>query len=145
MQLELYYVEDADNVIGKDLGAAPLAIDIKLHRDFDITNPSLTLRSAAGMDFRDYNYFLIPDMERYYFIDSITNTGNSIWIINGHVDVLETYKDEILASNARFLRNLKTGDYAGAVDNEARTTISKHVSYKSLPAGETMLLTTVGS
>ena len=47
-----------------------------------------------------YNYMYISEFERYYFIDDITSIHNNKWEISGHVDVLETYKNGILAQSA---------------------------------------------
>lgn len=47
-----------------------------------------------------YNYMYISEFERYYFIDDIVSNHNNKWEISAHVDVLETYKNGILAQSA---------------------------------------------
>ena len=46
----------------------------------------------------------ISDFSRYYFIDDIISINNDIWEVHGHVDVLETYKTQILANQAVIAR-----------------------------------------
>ena len=59
-----------------------------------------TIRILTNSDIHTYNYMYIPAFERYYFIDDIKSVNNNKWEISGHVDVLETYKNSILANNA---------------------------------------------
>lgn len=63
----------------------------------------------------DINYFYIDETERYYFITGVEVVRNGLWQISGHVDVLSTYKDAILANRAIIQRsesnyNLKLND-----------------------------------
>ena len=46
-----------------------------------------------------YNYAYIPEFNRYYFINDITSVNNDLWRISMNVDVLESFKDEILSQN----------------------------------------------
>ena len=58
----------------------------------------LLVNDARGVT--DFNYMYISEFDRYYFIDDIRSTHNNIWEISAHVDVLETYKDQILSNQA---------------------------------------------
>lgn len=53
----------------------------------------------------DINYFYIDEFARYYFITGVEIVRNDLWQISGHVDVLATYKDQILANRAIIQRN----------------------------------------
>ena len=146
MKLFLYNVDDGDNVINKTLGV-PYEMDIRLSNDIDVINLEIRLRNIAGVDFGDFNYAHIPDLKRYYFIDKLGRVSRTDNILYLSCDVLETYKIEILNSNARVKRNLKTGDYmAGNVDNNINTSVSKHLSDKSMPdnAGNNYIVTVMG-
>lgn len=46
----------------------------------------------------NYNYMYINEFGRYYFIDDIINTANNRWIIRGSVDVLFSFKNDILST-----------------------------------------------
>lgn len=47
----------------------------------------------------EYNYAYIPEFNRYYFINDITSVNNNLWRISMNVDVLESFKNEILSQN----------------------------------------------
>lgn len=44
----------------------------------------------------NYNYMYIAEFKRFYFIDEITNVSNKRWIIRASVDVLFSFKNDIL-------------------------------------------------
>lgn len=145
MKLFLYDVDDGVNVINKTL-PVPVEIDIRLSNDVDVINPELRLRNIDGINYDDYNYAFIDVLGRYYFIDKlgrVSATDNKLYL---SCDVLETYKTEILNSNARFMRNIKTGDYQdGNIDAEIRTNSVIFNSDKTLIKGEhSNILTTIG-
>ena len=146
MKLFLYDVDDGDNVINKTL-PVPVEIEIRLSSDVDVINPTIRLRNIAGINYDNYNYAYIDVLGRYYFIDKLGRVSASDNMLYLSCDVLETYKTEILNSNARVMRNLKTGDYmAGNVDNNINTSVSKHLSDKSMPsnAGNNYIVTVMG-
>lgn len=47
-----------------------------------------------------YNYMYISEFNRYYFIDDIKNVSNKRWIITASVDVLFSFMNDILETNA---------------------------------------------
>ena len=145
MKLFLYSVNDGDNVINKSLGKS-IEIDMMLKSDTDIINPVILLETISGVDFTEFNYCHIPELGRYYFISSIQNINNRLWNLHCECDVLMTYKQDIINSNARLWRNIKTGDYANiVVDTSVIKTVSKHESDVSIDESErTIILTVVG-
>lgn len=54
----------------------------------EIENPSI------------YNYAIIPDFKRHYFINNITSIRNGLWQIELHVDVLKSFADQIKSCRA---------------------------------------------
>lgn len=50
------------------------------------------------------NYCYIPEFKRYYFITGIESIRNRAWAFSCHVDVLMTYKSEILNTGAWIAR-----------------------------------------
>lgn len=145
MKLYLYSVNDGDNVINKSLGN-PIEIDIVLKSDTDIINPVILLETISGVDFSEFNYCHIPELNRYYFITTIQNVNNRLWNLHCECDVLMTYKQDIINSNARLWRGIKTGDYANiVVDTSVIKSVSKHESDVSIDESErTIILTVVG-
>ena len=144
MELKLYTVNDGDNVINKTM-TLKTAMEINLKRDVDIINPRLILIPNLPTGFSGINYAEIPSLNRFYFVDSITNISSTLWQLDLSCDVLETYKADILASKARLYRNLKAGDYFNtALESSHLTTVAKYVSNKGISNSETLIITTVG-
>lgn len=145
MELNLYKCSDGDNVINKTL-TEKLTINITLKRDVNITAPQIILMNDNGAFFNQYNYAEIPELGRFYFIDSVTSLNNKMESLALRCDVLETYKDDVLASKARFMRGLKTGDYIAAnIDYSVIKTITKIESNSGFTGNPTMILTSVGA
>jgi hypothetical protein len=144
MQLFLYTINDPENVVNKVL-PVPYEMNIRLKSDTDLTNPSILLSSVLGVNYLDFNYCYIPQLERYYFIQSIDSVNAKIWRLTCECDVLMTYKADILASNARLRRNIKNGDYFNAsIDSSILKTVSLHNSNVTIGDDHSLILTTVG-
>lgn len=145
MELKLYAVNDGDNVINKVM-TLKTTMQINLKRDVDIINPRLILIPNLPTGFTGINYAEIPLLNRFYYIDSITNISGELWQLDLSCDVLETYKADILASKARLYRNLKAGDYFNtALESSHLTTVAKYASNKGISDNETLIMTTVGA
>ena len=145
MELNLYKCSDGDNVINKTL-TEKLTINITLKRDVNITAPQIILMNDNGAFFNKYNYAEIPELGRFYFIDSVTSLNNKMESLALRCDVLETYKADVLASKARFMRGIKTGDYIAAnIDYSVIKTITKIESNGGFTGNPTMILTSVGA
>lgn len=146
MKLYLHDVADGENVINKTLGVG-VEIDIFLRGGFDPINPIIHLQNIDGINYADYNYINIPELNRFYFIDEIEIKNGVIFSLICSCDVLETYKAEILQSNARLRRNIKTGDYVdGSIDMSIVKSAMVYNSSKSLPQNEnSVILTTLGA
>lgn len=141
MECKFCVVDDSTNTINKEINIVK-SIELKLRGVLDIVTPELIL---IGSDFEsDYNYVIING--RNYFVNEIVSLGNNRYKYLLEMDVVETYKDNILNSDSRFRRNLKTGDYvSNGFDESTIKKISLHESDKSLVSGSTMILTTIGS
>ena len=145
MELKLYAVNDGENVINKTM-TLKTTMEINLKRDVDIINPRLILIPNLPTGFSGINYAEIPELNRFYFVDSITNITATLWQLDLSCDVLETYKADILASKARFYRNLKAGDYFDtAHEYSHKTTVAKYAGNKGISDAETIIMTTVGA
>ena len=145
MELKLYAVNDGENVINKTM-TLKTTMEINLKRDVDIINPRLILIPNLPTGFTGINYAEIPELNRFYFVDSITNISATLWQLDLSCDVLETYKADILASKARLYRNLKAGDYFDtALESSHITTVAKYTSDKGISDSETIIMTTVGA
>lgn len=83
--------------IGKELTAGG-AYQCSLKEDTSVLKPIIIIKTSDPV--YSYNYMYISDFGRYYFIDDIKSVNNNIWEVHAHVDVLETYKTQILSNSA---------------------------------------------
>ena len=145
MKLFLYAIDDGDNVINKTL-PIPVEIDIQLRNDVDVINPQINLRNVVGIDYDDFNYAYVDVLDRYYFIDRLGRVNISDNILYLSCDVLETYKADILSSNARLKRNIRNGDYIDVnIENSIVQSVMLYNSDKGLVDGEsTKIFITIG-
>lgn len=144
MKLFLYDVDDGDNVINKTL-PVPVKIEIRLSNDVDAINPTIRLRNIEGVNYDDFNYAFIDVLGRYYFINKLGRVSASDNLLYLSCDVLETYKAEILNSNARFKREIRSGDfYNGGLDSSVKTSILNYRSDVTLGNENNYILTTIG-
>ena len=144
MELKLYVLNDGENVINKTM-TLKTTMEINLKRDVDIINPRLILIPNLTTGFDGINQAEISALNRFYFVDSITNISSTLWQLDLSCDVLETYKADILASKARLYRNIKTGDYyQGQIDASYHTTITKIDSDKGLDSSKDLIMVTIG-
>ena len=143
MLLELYKTSDRDNVINKTL-TNKQDLQILLKRDVDIVRPELILSKIEGVNFNDFNYCSIPELDRKYFIRFITSMSNNVSKLVCECDVLETYKAQILASNASIMRKPRAGDYGPIqVDETGRKSYSTFESDVEMVATENSILSAV--
>lgn len=142
MEIIFYTTNDSGNVINKTLDN-PLTVNINLKKDTDIINPELILKG----DFRGFNYAFIPALNRYYLVNAIEQLNLSMVKISLTCDVLETYKDIILNSDASYNRGLQEGDlYDGNLDVSPKKIVRIVESSINVKANEpTTILTTVGA
>lgn len=75
--------------------------------EMTIMDPVLRLR-RKGNELAGINYIYIPDWLRYYFVTNITIMSGELMVLSCHIDVLNSYKNAILASNAICVRSERT-------------------------------------
>lgn len=72
-----------------------------LRDECNVLNPSIMI---ADPDIEnlvgEINYLYIPVFKRYYYVTGITNIRTGLWRFDCRVDVLQTYKEQILQQTA---------------------------------------------
>ena len=106
LTIKLCHNSSPANKIGKNIDTGTTITGALLKEDTSILKPIIKIKSSVG-DIITYNYMYIEELQRYYFIDDIVSINNDIWEISAHVDVLETYKNGILAQSAVVKRQQK--------------------------------------
>ena len=142
MDMYLYNTLDDNNILNKTLTDEKHILEIRLKQPVDIINPSIILRNDG---FLLYNYAYIPEFERYYFIENITNKTKDTFEILLKVDVLQSFKDDILTS-----KGIITNDNIGnkyldvGKDTELRKNFNIYESDIVLDLDHTIILNVYG-
>ena len=144
MNVKFCLVNDSDNVINKEIVDSQ-DVNLVIRKDFDVINPILYIRDNETFSIKDFNYINFFDLNRKYFIKSVENLGNKLFKVECGCDVIETFKNDILNSNASFNRNIKTGDYDNiSVIETSNKTITRYTNDVSLENQSSMIMTTIG-
>ena len=114
MLITFYQNQSAPNVIPKVKTKKFDKIGT-LKNNTSVRNPVIQLKVADYDNARQCNYCYIADFSRYYYIDDI-RIVNAIIEISMTVDVLESYKDDILNSTQLVARQENKKNYS-IIDN----------------------------
>lgn len=138
MKLEFFHTDDSSNTINKTLTKISEK-DVTLKASTDILAPRMVF---LAKDFSTtINYMKMLD--KYYFVDLQFIRNNSLVIVNSSIDVLETYKDIILDSQADIIKKSSAGNIKQ--ENVLPTTISKTFnSDKTLTKSSSIIMVTSG-
>lgn len=144
--MELYITKDAANVINKTLQSVAV-VPVTLKGKLDILNPTISLHITDDLATKmlSCNYCYIDEFKRYFFINDIKVLGKVVEL-SLEVDVLETYRSEILTSECVYNSRISVGDYNAVIgDVESREVVTATQSNVTLDDGNTVLLATVGT
>lgn len=99
-----------------------------LREETDIVDPEINVEFNGALT--DCNYMYIAALNRYYFITKIESVRNGVWRIYAHCDVLKTYSNAILNTEAVVARsesryNLYLNDSMFKVYSNPRLQIAK--------------------
>ena len=128
MEIKLYKQKERKNTVNKTLTDEVIKSGT-LKEESSIINPVVKFKRAT--DILDKNYLYIPLFNRYYFINDIITSGDYIEV-NAGIDVVETYKDDILDYNATLERS--EYDYnLFLIDNEIVNYSDSLIQFKQFP------------
>lgn len=138
MIINFYHTDNPQNTIGKTLIQLTNK-DITLKANTDLINPNLLFKNDNFN--KEVNYMKMLD--RYYFVELKFIRSNTLVILNCDLDVLETYKDLILNSQADIIEkssisNVKQND----ITQETVTKVFK--SDTVVPDGSSIIMQTTG-
>ena len=66
--------------------------------DMSIHNPTISLQLDSFTDVINFNYIYISELRRYYYVEDSTIRADGFVQIRCKVDVLKSFKNDILAS-----------------------------------------------
>lgn len=103
MIVYLYNMIDDKRKLNKTLD-----IQTMLTKNFvlkDVSNVNNLNAYTTQFDFHNYNYLHIPELKRYYFIDSVDVVNNDRLYVKMSTDYLMTYKTLIDNSTLHFVKS----------------------------------------
>lgn len=130
------------NTINKD---TELIVEktIALKSECDIVNPYLILKFDDNLSLSNYAY--IPQFKRYYFITSIEILTKNLVGISMHVDVLESFKADVLAGTVHITESSNNDNYyPKELDSLTSMESHKFISNKELVLNPSKVLATLG-
>lgn len=87
------------NVINKMIDTlTALTLTGELRKSTSVKNPVIVVETTDAII--GYNYCFITEFARYYFITDIKSVRNGLWEISMRVDVLMSFQNDILSSEA---------------------------------------------
>lgn len=118
MVAKIYKTKSAPNVVNKILSEVVAFEEVIFKEDTSLLNPTIIINGVSNAssytieDIGTSNYFSIPKVNRYYFITDITMMSGGRVAITGKVDVLMSFKTDILGSTQLIVRQeKKTNNY----------------------------------
>ena len=111
MNITLFKTKSANNVINKKLTSEKnLGNNCILADNTSVTSPAVIIGGIKSLDtITDYNYAYIPQCHRYYYInDIIALSGGRVKLLLS-VDVLMSFKADILNSTQLVTRQKNQG------------------------------------
>ncbi len=138
--ITLYKMLDDNNTIGKTLTDG-VDFNIVFKDNANVGNPRIKLRTDKPI--HDYNYCYIPNFNRYYFITDTDIKNNSLFDIGLRVDVLESFKDDILDSEGVISRAVDGNKYYGVSESENKKEVDIFESDKEIEFTEENILVVI--
>ena len=93
MKIVLYKTDSPTNQLDKVLVECG-EVEGAMRKNVSVVYPYFLMKQPSF----EFNYLYIPDFGRYYFVKSISKVRTGLITVNCNVDVLMSYKEEILES-----------------------------------------------
>lgn len=92
----IFYKNLSDRrVLNKNIAEITTIDNVLFLDDTSVTNPRFDLVLSADI-ISEINYCYCENLKRYFYIDNIAPSAGGHYIINCSVDVLKTYREQIL-------------------------------------------------
>ena len=108
MEIRFFVMNEPRNTINKNLDDYTATFLKLKSQDVDVINPILSLKF---LEYPKFNYLYIPALSRYYFIDDIFIRTNKIYELRCSVDVLQSFKDDILKAKGYIKTSTSANSY----------------------------------
>lgn len=96
MKIKFYSNSSPIEKLDKAIGDAKFELDGRLLENTSVINPSIEIKNNGSIfNGKIANYMYIPKFNRYYYINNYTVDARSVIRIDAHVDVLNSFQDDI--------------------------------------------------
>lgn len=106
IKIKTYIYDGKPNAVNKTLQENEEYTGV-LNATFNVLTPVVRFRTRTPVSF---NYVFIESLNRYYFVSELNQDGD-ICTVHLRVDVLQTYKEKILASSATLAKGENVNKY----------------------------------
>lgn len=106
IKIKTFIYDGKPNSVNKTLQANEEYTGV-LNATFNVLTPVVRFRTRTPVSF---NYVFIESLNRYYFVSELNQDGD-ICTVRLRVDVLQTYKEKILASSATLTKGANVNKY----------------------------------
>lgn len=106
IKIKTFIFDGKPNEVNKTLQANEEYTGV-LNATFNVLTPVVRFRTRTPVSF---NYVYIESLNRYYFVSELTQDGD-LCKVRLRVDVLQTYKEKILASSATLTKGENVNKY----------------------------------
>lgn len=106
IKIKTFIYDGKPNAVNKTLQANEEYTGV-LNATFNVLTPVVRFRTRTPVNF---NYIFIESLNRYYFVSELNQAGD-ICTVRLRVDVLQTYKEKILASSATLTKGTNVNKY----------------------------------
>lgn len=113
MVAKIFKTKSSPNVVSKVLTEVVAFDEVIFKEETSLLNPTIIINGVSNTsdytieDIGTSNYFYIPKVNRYYFITDITMMSGGRVAISGKVDVLMSFKTDIIGSTQLIVRQEK--------------------------------------
>ena len=111
MDITVYNNSSDKRVIGKTMTALTTYTGVYLKDDTDLINPTFRLTKLSNpTNMHKVNYLYCDHFCRYYYVNNIRYCKGGIVELECHVDVLESFKTQLLNKKAYVIRQENARD-----------------------------------
>lgn len=115
MILSLYTNKSATNYLNKNIEQLGTSKSIDIYDNVNIINPVFIINYNTS--FLNCNYCYVNELNRYYYVDISLDSAKRM-ILNCAVDVLMSFKNDILNSDCTVIRSESIGKPTYIIDDK---------------------------
>lgn len=148
MLISLLTTKSESNSFPKNFENDRIVLEGSFRDESNLINPRIlieyheTFNPTKEKAFK-YNYCYIPDFNRFYFINDVRVVRTGVYELIMHVDVLQTYRNDIKKMNGFCKRSESHGDENLYYDDKANIPNVKYIWYKEGTSTDNKFLHTV--